>query len=257
MILELATQSKRLLPNCGGRKTLYLIQPQLGKMGIACGRDRFFQILNENGLFVHQKRVKPRTTDSKHGFRVYPNLLSGENKKIVQRPFEAIVVDITYIDTLSGFLYLALVTDVFSRKILGYDISDSLELAGCLRALKMALKPRPKGLPEGFTIHHSDRGSQYCSNLYTELLIQNHVQISMAQTGNCYQNAMAERVNGILKMEFELGSVFPSKPIAIQATPKAIHEYNCLRPHLNLNFKTPQYVFEIGIQNINKQLFVD
>ncbi len=256
LILELVRESKRLLPNCGGRKTLYLIEPQLEKMGIACGKDRFFQILGENGLLVRQKHFKPHTTDSRHGFRIYPNLLTGENKKIVQRPFEAIVVDITYIDTLNGFLYLALVTDVFSRKILGYDISDSLELMGCLRAIKMALQLRPKGLPKGFTIHHSDRGSQYCSNLYTEFLIQNHIQISMAETGNCYQNALAERVNGILKMEFEMASVFPSKSLAIQATPKAIHDYNYLRPHLNLNYNNPQTVFENGIQNINKQLFV-
>ncbi len=108
----------------------------------------------------------------------------------------------------------------------------------------------------GLLVYHSDRGSQYCSNLYTEFLIQNHIQISMAETGNCYQNALAERVDGILKMAFEMASGFPSKSMAIQVTPKAIHDYNCLRPHLNLNYNNPQTVFDTSIQNINKQFFV-
>jgi putative transposase len=253
LVADAVRAFKRELPNSGGRKALHCLRPVLDSLGIRCGRDRFFGILAENGLLVPKRRTKPKTTDSAHGLRIYPNLLWG---RVILQVFEALVVDITYVETLEGFLYLALVTDVFSRKVVGHDASDSLELDGCLRAVKTALGQRPKNLPENFTTHHSDRGSQYCSHRYIAFLKANHVQISMAATGSCYENAMAERVNGILKTEFGLGFVLPTKERAKCLINDAIRLYNNKRPHLNLNYLTPDAVFNEGIQKLKKQLFV-
>ncbi len=151
-----------------------------------------------------------------------------------------IVADITYIDTREGFIYLALLTDVFSRKIVGYDVSDSLAVEGSLRALKMALPEvaDPKAL-----IHHSDRGVQYCCYAYTDLLQLKGVRISMGEKGNPYENALAERVNGILKLEFLLDQVFPTKAIAREATRESIHIYNFERPHSSIGLRTPAQKF--------------
>jgi transposase InsO family protein len=195
-------------------------------------------------------------------------LIEGVQPKHV---FAILVADITYIDTLEGFLFLALLTDLMSRKIVGFDLSDSLEMEGCLRTLDKASKNMPvllrqqahkmqktgqaaviERLIEGEKItlnmiHHSDRGVQYASNRYTQKLKELNFQISMADTGNCYQNAVAERVNGILKTEFELGQRFPSKKIAQLSVPQAIELYNNKRPHTALKFKTPQQVFNQNI----------
>ena len=161
----------------------------------------------------------------------------------ITRPNQVWASDITYIRLTHGHCYLALITDVFSRKIVGYDISDSLELAGCIRALKSALahaRPAP-GL-----IHHSDRGLQYCSNQYVEILQKNQIQISMTEENHCYENAMAERVNGILKDEFYLDQSFSSLHLAAKASHNAIRIYNTKRLHLSLGYKTPEQVFKMS-----------
>ena len=159
----------------------------------------------------------------------------------IRRPNQVWASDITYIRTVKGFCYLALITDMYSRKIVGYDLSDSLELKGCVNALKKALYHN-KTTP-GLT-HHSDRGIQYCSNVYTNELKRKNIAISMTEENHCYENALAERVNGILKDEFYLDQTFTSVDHAKKATKNAINLYNTKRLHLSLDFKTPNYVHQ-------------
>ena len=252
IILECIQEQKRLLPNSGGRKMHYLIAPRLAQMNIKCGRDRLFKILRNHDLLVLPKRNKSKTTNSRHHYYVYKNLIGGLE---VTRIIQVWVCDITYIRTLDGFMYLALITDAFSRKIVGFDISSSLELTGCLRALKKALRGINKKLLKKYPlIHHSDKGSQYCSKAYTELLHNKGVMISMAATGNCYENAMAERINGILKGEFELDQNFRSKELALKTTKDAIHKYNYIRPHLALNYATPASIFDPNFKELKAMI---
>jgi putative transposase len=160
----------------------------------------------------------------------------------VKRPNLVWVSDITYIRTVKGFCYLALITDMYSRKIVGYDLSDSLELGGCVRALNKAIYQAKdiNGL-----IHHSDRGIQYCSNVYTQILKRKKINISMTEENHCYENALAERVNGILKDEFYLDQVFTNTQHAKRAAKNAINLYNEIRLHLSLDFKTPNMVYKL------------
>lgn len=204
---------------------------------MALGRDKFFDLMRDEGLLIKRKRKFVRTTNSEHGFKVYSNKI--KNLKIV-RPNQVWVCDITYIATIEGFMYLALITDLHSRKIVGYDISDSLEAEGCRRALKRAFSMARN--VEGI-IHHSDRGIQYCCKEYVKLMKKQKMEISMAAKGDCYENAVAERVNGILKQEYDLGSKFMTKKIAIKSTEEAINLYNTIRLHRSINFKTPNEIY--------------
>ncbi len=156
--------------------------------------------------------------------------------EVIDRPDQAWVCDITYLRLTHGFCYLALITDVYSRKIIGYHVNDTLELKGCMKAFEMACVNRN---PLQKTIHHSDRGIQYCSNAYVNLLRQKNILISMAEAGNCYENAIAERVNGILKDEFNLDATFKSIEQARQAGAQAINTYNKKRPHMAIGMKKP------------------
>jgi putative transposase len=207
--------------------------------GLRVGRDKLFDILREHDMLVKRKRSYVKTTNSYHKFHKYTNLIKGLE---INRPNQVWVSDITYIRLTQGHCYLALITDAYSRKIVGYDISDSLELAGCLRALKMAMW---LARPERGLIHHSDRGLQYCSNQYVEQLQKHEIQISMTEENHCYENAMAERVNGILKDEFYLDQNFTSLDLARRASHNAIRIYNTKRLHLSLNYKTPEEVFKM------------
>lgn len=204
---------------------------------LVLGRDKFFDLMRDEGLLIKRKRKYVKTTNSEHGFKVYSNKIK---ELTILKPNQVWVSDITYISTSEGFMYLALITDLYSRKIVGYDISDSLEAEGCRRALKRAvsLVKNPTGI-----IHHSDRGIQYCCKEYVKLLKKHKMEISMAAKGDCYENAVAERVNGILKEEYELGGKFMTKRIAIKATREAISLYNTLRLHGSISFKTPAEVY--------------
>lgn len=173
-----------------------------------------------------------------HRFYKYKNIIKDVE---VTRPNQVWASDITYIRTVKGFCYLALITDMYSRKIVGYDLSDSLELNGCVRALHKALY-QSKNI-DGL-IHHSDRGIQYCSNVYTQILKRNKIDISMTEENHCYENALAERVNGILKDEFYLDQTFTNIAHAKRATKNAINLYNEIRLHLSLDYKTPNYVHQ-------------
>ena len=189
-------------------------------------------------MLIHRKKYTTRTTNSLHRFYKHKNIIKDIQ---ITKPNQVWVSDITYIRTTKGFCYLALITDMYSRKIVGYDLSDSLELAGCVRALQKALKQPGKRSPQ---IHHSDRGIQYCSNVYTQTLIRKNIKISMTEDNHCYENAIAERVNGILKDEFYLDQTFDSIQHAKRATKNAVNLYNEIRLHLSLDFKTPNYVHQ-------------
>lgn len=203
------------------------------------GRDKFFDLLRKHNLLVKRRRCYVRTTNSMHRFRVYKNLFK-DNAPL--RFNECWVADITYLRTQKGFVYLFLLTDAYSRKIVGWSVSESLSIEGGLIALKMALKQRDKRLP---LLHHSDRGIQYCSKAYVKLLDKNAVKISMTEENHCYENAMAERVNGILKEEFLLNSTFSSKTMCVESVKQAIYLYNEKRPHWSLNLKTPSEIHRI------------
>ena len=174
------------------------------------------------------------TTNSRHRFTVHKNLIEQMEVRAANQVW---VSDITYLRTIEGFCYLGLITDVYSRKIIGYDISDSLELDGCIRALKVACSHQ--SFNNTNLIHHSDRGIQYCSKPYVSYLRAKEIKISMADKGNCYQNALAERVNGILKNEFNLDHNFKTKNLAVRAALNAIKIYNNFRPHLALGYMVP------------------
>lgn len=236
-VVELVKEERKDQPRVGTRKlyealfTLFMLE------GLKVGRDKLFTILREHEMLVRRKKASCKTTDSYHRFHKYNNLIKDME---ITAPNQVWVSDITYIRTIKGFCYLALITDLYSRKIVGYDISDSLELAGCLRALKKALR---KARPAANLVHHSDRGIQYCSNQYVNELKRRNIKISMTEENHCYENAVAERVNGILKDEFYLDQCFFSTNHAKLATKNAIDIYNSKRLHLSLGYKTPNMVF--------------
>ncbi len=237
-VVELVKQRRVVQPREGTRKLHKALQEPFKQVDIKIGRDSLFDILRQENMLVYRKKAYAKTTNSYHRFYKYNNLIK-EIKPT--RPNQIWVSDITYIRTVKGFCYLALITDMYSRKIVGYDLSDSLELKGCMRALKMALK---KVRPGKQLIHHSDRGIQYCSNIYVNQLKKRKIKISMTQENHCYENAIAERVNGILKDEFYLDQCFFSTAHAKRATKNAIEIYNNKRLHLSLGYQTPNMVFE-------------
>jgi putative transposase len=224
---------RQIMPRIGGRKLYFLLRKDFDQKAISIGRDRFFMWLRSQDLLISPKRMYVHTTQSNHRFWVHDNLIQGF---IPQKSNQLWVSDITYIRTKQGFCYLALITDAYSRKIVGYDLSDTLSLEGCLRALKSATQTA-SNLTE--LTHHSDRGFQYCSHPYTDFLRDNGIKISMAAKGNCYENALAERVNGILKDEFNLDSTFKTKVLAYKAVHQSIYIYNQHRPHWSIDLKTP------------------
>jgi transposase InsO family protein len=237
-VIQMVDLKRKRQPRVGCRKLLVHLQNEFLKNDLKIGRDRLFNILRENNRLIKPKRASCRTTNSYHHFHKYNNLIKDFCPTGINQVW---VSDITYIRTINGFCYLALITDLYSRKIVGYDISDSLELLGALRALKMALR-NADNLKR--LIHHSDRGVQYCSHQYTGVLLKKDIQISMTEENHCYENATAERINGILKDEFFLDQTFFSKKHAQTATKSAIKIYNNERLHLSLGYKTPNSVYK-------------
>jgi transposase InsO family protein len=232
IVIKMVQEIRHKMPMIGSKKLYRMLQGDLRLLGLTIGRDKFIAILRRNDLLIKRKRRYARTTNSSHRFRVYKNLI----KEIdVAKIDEIYVSDITYIRSEIGFSYLALITDLYSRKIVGYDCSDGLEMEGSIRAMKMAIGNKSL---EGL-IHHSDRGIQYCSNLYTGLLTENGIKISMSEKGNPYENAVAERLNGILKEEFGLSKTFRTKELLYKAVDEAIKIYNEMRPHMSIDYKTP------------------
>lgn len=226
---------RRQMPCLGVRKLYYLLSLP-GKIHV--GRDKLFSILREEELLVRRRRKYTVTTNSKHWLRKYPNLTHNIS---LERPEQLWVADITYIDTLEGNAYLHLVTDAYSKQIMGYELCDNMEAASTLKALTMALSKRKY---KSELIHHSDRGLQYCSKLYTDYLKENGINISMTENGDPYENAIAERVNGILKDEFGLYDKFENILQAKGLARQSIEIYNQLRPHLSCSMLTPNQMHQ-------------
>jgi putative transposase len=224
---------RKRMPRLGVRKLYYLLKQEFMRENIPVGRDKLFSLLKEKDLLVMRKKKYTKTTDSKHWLRKHPDLVKGLP---LTRPEQVWVADITYIATRQGYCYLHLVTDAYSKKIMGYRLSNDLSSSNTVRALRKALQQR---LYNGRLIHHSDRGLQYCSAAYVQLLRRNDIQISMTQDGNPYDNAIAERVNGILKDEFGLDDVFENTEQAELQTKQAITLYNQNRPHMSCLMLTP------------------
>ena len=236
LVVELVTKVREQLPRIGGLKLFYMLKNDFLSHNIAMGRDSFFKLLREYNLLVKRKRHYVRTTDSNHMFRKWPDLTRNLKIKSAQQLW---VSDITYLRTENGFIYLSLITDAFSRKIVGYHLSQHLKVQGCLVALKKAILSLSN--PDGL-IHHSDRGIQYCCEPYVAVLQSHGIRISMTQSGSPYENAIAERVNGILKIELQLDKTFSSYSTAVPEVHKAIDLYNRLRPHMSCNYQTPGQV---------------
>lgn len=217
----------------GGRKLLFLLRPFLKQHNMRIGRDAFFELLRAYGLLIpKRRRGKPRTTFSSHWMRKYPNLVKEVQPTSAGQLW---VSDITYIEMHEDDAFLSLVTDAYSRKIVGFHLSDRLSATGPIDALKMAISTRNN---KQKLIHHSDRGCQYCCNDYVNLLNKNNIEISMTESGDPRDNAIAERVNGILKTEL-LKEVFTDIHSARQAIAAAVDTYNYLRPHSSVDMLTP------------------
>jgi putative transposase len=235
-IVEQVQQIRQRHPRMGTRKLLQQMQPWLKATGVKIGRDGLFELLRRHGLLLYPPRRGRRTTwPGKWRCR---NLLL---EATITRPNQAWVSDITYVETEQGYRYLSLVTDVYSRRIMGYDLSDSLAVEGTLRALNQALR-QAKGRVQGL-IHHSDHGIQYTCHAFRKRLKKFGIRQSMGEVGNCYDNAMAERVNGILKIEYGLEHLFASTRQAKRAVREAVWLYNTERPHMALNYQIPHYVY--------------
>lgn len=238
VVRKLVQEIRCYQPKIGGKKLYRLLKNDLDKLPGSIGRDKFFDILRELGLLVKRRKKYVSTTDSYHRFRKYKNKLKG---KLLTGPNQAYVCDITYLRTKGRFVYLFLQTDAYSRMITGWSLSDSLSIEGAIKALKMTIK-QSKNMKG--SIHHSDRGIQYCSKEYVRLLKKHKVEISMTEENHCYENAIAERVNGILKDEFLLDETFANKKMALKAVKEAVTSYNTRRPHWSLKLCTPEQIHQ-------------
>jgi transposase InsO family protein len=233
LVVELVKNERKVQPNIGTRKLYKLLKPEFEKAGVRIGRDRLFDVLRKHDLLIKRKRRNPRTTNSNHFFSTYENTFK---EMTPAAPHQAWVSDLTYLRLEDGFAYVALITDAYSRKIVGYDVGGTLEATGCLQALEQAISQMPEGARP---LHHSDRGTQYCCHAYVNKLQDNDIGISMTEDNHCYENAMAERVNGILKQEYGLGETFRTLEAANVAVKQAVQIYNTRRPHVSLDYRKP------------------
>jgi transposase InsO family protein len=234
IILQAVQKVRQQLPRVGTRKLQELIAPALATHGIEAGRDHLFDLLAQHKLLVRQRKRKVYTTDSRHWMRKYSNLTG---QLVVHRPEQLWVSDMTYIRIQNQWGYLSLITDAWSRKIMGFCLRSDMLAEGCVTALQMALDNR--AYKEQSLIHHSDRGSQYCCKQYVDLLNSAGIAISMTQNGDPYENALAERVNGIIKEEFNLYSSQLSFDQTYQKVQESITAYNEIRPHGSCDNLTP------------------
>jgi transposase InsO family protein len=226
------------MPHVGTRKLYYLLKESFVKEGIPLGRDGLFDLLREEALLIVKKRRYTKTTNSKHWMHKYPDL----TKDITLcRPEQLWVADITYVALKDRFCYLHLITDAYSKKIMGYSLSKDLAATSTVKALQEALAKRTSAKA---LMHHSDRGLQYCSALYTNILKSNDVAISMTESGSPYDNAIAERVNGILKDEYGLDETFEDLQQLNKQVKQAINSYNQQRPHYSNHMLTPNQMHQ-------------
>lgn len=224
---------RREMPRIGTRKLYYLLKENFRRDGISIGRDRLFDLMREERLLIVKKKKYTKTTDSRHWMRKYPNLIK---QLEIKRPEQLWVADITYLSMSDRYCYLHLITDAYSKQIMGYNVSETLSASETLKALQMALKNRKY---KGNLVHHSDKGLQYCSAGYIRTLQQASIAISMTEDGSPYDNAIAERVNGILKDEYSLDEVFDHQDQLKLQVSQSIDSYNKRRPHESTHLLTP------------------
>lgn len=228
---------KQVGQRTGGIKLYHLLKNQFMEYNISIGRDKFYRFLKAYNLLVPKTKRAFITTNSKHHFYKYKNLVKD---KAPTRAEQLWVSDITYIKTQKGHSYLALVTDAYSKQIMGYKLASHMKVSLCADALKMALKNRV--YPNLNLIHHSDRGIQYCNPAYTEFAEANGLTLSMTEAYDPYENAVAERINRTLKYEYGLKQIIKNTNLAKKIVKRAVNIYNNLRPHLSLDLYTPNYV---------------
>lgn len=236
-VIALVSSIRISMPRLGTRKLYYLLEAEFKKLNV--GRDKLFKILRANNLLIYPKKNYHVTTDSHHRFRKHKNQIKDVE---FTRPEQVWVSDITYVGNRENPCYLALVTDAYSKKIMGYDVSNSLNVDGSLRALEIAISGRI--YKEEPIIHHSDRGLQYCSNEYQKLLLNNSITTSMTEKYDPYENAIAERINGILKQEFAIDKYDTSIEIKRKLIKNAVEIYNQIRPHLSNSMLTPNQMHQ-------------
>ncbi len=234
-VIEMVKKLRKDHPKMGGRKLYDLLQGEMTKKGIKMGRDALFELLAANSLLIRRRRRRVTTTFSRHRFRKYPNLIK---TLVVERPNQLWVADITYWFTNYGCLYISFVTDAYSKRIMGYEVAESLHAVHSKAALQMALEHINPQIGKTL-IHHSDRGLQYCSGEYVALLDAYHVQISMTESGDPLENAIAERVNGIVKNEYLAHHSVNSLVQARLVLQQAVFLYNYKRPHLSCDMLVP------------------
>jgi putative transposase len=222
-------------PRMGVRKIYFMIKDDMDRLNIKMGRDALFDLMASEHMLVQRRKRKHITTNSNHWYRKYPNLIRGITP---DGPNQIWVSDITYIKTQRAFLYLFLITDAYSKKILGYRLANNLDSIHAVNSLQDAVRNTCQ--PMTGLIHHSDRGIQYCSKEYTDLLNKHSISISMTENSDPLENAIAERVNGILKDEYLNDDILKQSDLDIEKLKNAIEKYNKLRPHLSCQMLTPE-----------------
>lgn len=240
LVKTLVDKERALQPRLGGLKLYSLLRDRLADAGVRLGRDRFCEVLRHQDLLLEKLPRAPQTTCSRHSLGVFENLVKSLE---LTGPDQAWAGDITYIRTLNEFLYLSLITDMSSRKVVGYNLGRTLASQETLKALEMAVKDLPEWARP---IHHSDQGCQYCCHEYVDFLKARNMPISMTEVMHCAENALAERVNGILKQEYFLNCEFQSYEQALKAVDEAIHLYNTRRPHRSLGLRTPDQAHKVA-----------
>jgi putative transposase len=235
-VVEFVRRERAVQPRLGARKLHHQLKCPGQCRAPVLGRDRLLAVLRRHDLLVKPKKRSVRTTYYDEALPVYRNLLYQLEPTA---PHQVWVSDITYIATVEDTFYLSLITDLHSRQIVGWNLSDTLVATESIKALKMAIEQLPAGR---WPIHHSDRGSQYCCHDYVAVLNERHLPISMTEQNHCYENCYAERVNGILKLEYNLDLTFRSFAQVQRAVAQAIWLYNHRRPHLSLQMHTPAQV---------------
>jgi putative transposase len=234
IIVQLVHNIRLKLPRVGTRKLLFLLYPELLSHHVNIGRDALFDLLAEHKLLIRQRKRKVITTDSRHRMRKYHNLIK---TLLINRPEQLWVSDITYIRVKNEWGYLSMITDAYSRQIMGISFRRDMSAQGCVEALKIALSKRQ--YPKARLIHHSDRGSQYCCKEYIEVLDSHNIAVSMTENGDPYENALAERMNGIIKNEFNLYNSSLSFDQTYELIVRSVETYNTIRPHSSCDYLTP------------------
>lgn len=242
LVKQLVDRERKQLPRLGTRKIHYLIKEDLQQQRLKFGRDKLFALMRYYDLQIKPRRRYVQTTMSKHWLRKWPNIIKGI---AVNHPDEVWVSDITYLKTEEGNCYLNMITDAYSRKIVGYAVADNMETENMIGALRMATANKQHRHIS--TIHHSDRGLQYCSQEYELLTSKNNIKLSMTENSDPYENALAERMNRTIKEEFGIDKKLKSRQLVYQLIEESIFLYNNKRPHLALKMKTPEQMYQAKI----------